>query len=43
MPTDLLNDFDRFPFSGAGKTKDVYRAGSGPAVIWFQAVWTVGK
>lgn len=33
MPTDLLNDFDRFEFSGAGRTKDVYRAGSGPAVI----------
>jgi dienelactone hydrolase len=33
VPTDLLNDFDRFPFSGAGRTRDVYRAGSGPAVI----------
>ena len=33
MTTELLSDFERFQFSGAGTTRDVYRAGSGPAVI----------
>lgn len=29
----VLSGFERFSFSGAGDTKDVYRLGSGPAVI----------
>ena len=31
--TDTLADFSREPFSAEGKTKDIYRLGSGPAVI----------
>ena len=31
--TDTLADFTREPFSADGKTKDIYRLGSGPAVI----------
>jgi dienelactone hydrolase len=31
--TDSLADFTREPFSADGKTKDIYRLGSGPAVI----------
>ena len=31
--TDSLSDFTREPFNADGKTKDIYRLGSGPAVI----------
>lgn len=31
--TDTLADFTREPFTADGKTKDIYRLGSGPAVI----------
>jgi dienelactone hydrolase len=31
--TDALKDFTREPFEADGKTKDIYRAGNGPAVI----------
>jgi dienelactone hydrolase len=31
--TDELTDFTREPFTADGKTKDIYRLGSGPAVI----------
>src|SRR3954451_14552879 len=31
--TDDLTDFTREPFTADGKTKDIYRLGSGPAVI----------
>ena len=31
--TDRLTDFTREPFTADGKTKDIYRLGSGPAVI----------
>lgn len=31
--TDSLTDFTREPFTADGKTKDIYRLGSGPAVI----------
>ena len=31
--TDALTDFTREPFTADGKTKDIYRLGSGPAVI----------
>lgn len=33
MARDLLDDFTRTAFTAAGSTHDVYRAGSGPAVI----------
>lgn len=33
MARDLLDDFSISPFSFGGKTRDVYRLGSGPAVI----------
>ena len=31
--TDMLQDFAREPFTADGKTKDIYRLGTGPAVI----------
>jgi dienelactone hydrolase len=31
--TDALDGFEREPFTAEGKTRDLYRAGSGPAVI----------
>src|SRR3954468_21486502 len=33
MPDDALTDFTRTQFTHEGKTRDVYRKGSGPAVI----------
>lgn len=32
-PAPVLDGFERFTFSSDGKTRDVYRTGSGPAVI----------
>src|SRR5580658_1102387 len=31
--TDALDGFEREPFTAEGKTRDLYRTGSGPAVI----------
>ena len=33
MVVDALSDFTRYEFTAEGKTRDVYRIGTGPAVV----------